>query len=192
MAKSTNRTNSKNISLQYMSKRTARALVHLVADIRKFQYKNLSGLAEGKKNKKILELGSGRLVRGKQYYSAIHLFDSSNTVLQSDVVEEFGHKIIDVTKMKYIEEFDIILCLNVLEHVYDYEKAIKNMHKALKKGGVLSVAVPAFYPLHDEPHDYWRFTEHSLRKLLGDFSKIKLVYMGKRQYPLSYYVEAVK
>lgn len=166
--------------------------MHLVADIRKFQYKNLSILAEGKTNKKILELGSGRQVRGKEYYSAKHLFDSRNEFLQSDVVKEFGHQIIDVTRMKYINEFDIILCLNVLEHVYDYEKAIANMHQSLKKGGVLVIAVPAFYPLHDEPHDYWRFTEHSLKKLLADFKKLKLVHMGKRQYPLSYYVEATK
>ena len=178
--------------VQNFSKATARTLVHLVADIRKFQYKNLSKLAEGKTGKNILELGSGRSRRGKLYYSAKHLFDADNNFLQSDVVKEFGHKIIDVTTMSYKDEFDIILCLNVLEHVYDYEKAIKNMHRALKKGGVAAIAVPVFYPLHDEPHDYWRFTEHSLRKLLADFKQVKIVHMGKRQYPLSYYAEAIK
>jgi 2-polyprenyl-3-methyl-5-hydroxy-6-metoxy-1,4-benzoquinol methylase len=149
-------------------------------------------LAEGKKNKKILELGSGRTVGNKHYYSAKHLFDEKNDFIQSDVVKDFGHQIVDVTKMKYNNEFDIILCLNVLEHVYDYEKAIKNIYQALKEGGTVAIAVPAFYPLHDEPHDYWRFTEHSLRKLLSGFKKVTVAHKGKRQFPLSYYVEAVK
>lgn len=180
------------MALRHISKRTARAMVHIVADIRKFQYKNLSKLAKGKRNKKILELGSGRTVRRKHYYSAKHLFDAKNDFIQSDVVKEFGHQIVDVTKMKYADEFDIIVCLNVLEHVYDYEKAIHNMHRALKEKGVLAVAVPAFYPLHDEPQDYWRFTEHSLRKLFSDFKKVSITHMGKRQFPLSYYLEATK
>lgn len=190
--KSSDNEEKKPTRIQFITKRTARALVHAVSDIRRFQYKKLSDLAYSTHNKKILELGSGRLLRGKQYYSAKRLFDSSNEFIQTDVVKEFGHPILDVTKMRNKEEFDIILCLNVLEHVYDYETAISNMHRALKKGGTLIIAVPAFYPLHDEPHDYWRFTEHSLRRLLSNFKSVNLVHRGKRQYPLTYYLEALK
>jgi SAM-dependent methyltransferase len=175
-----------------MLKKIIRQTAHTVTNIRRYQYKNVAAFAVGKKNKKILELGSGKLLRRKYYYSTKHLFDPSNDFLQTDVVKEFGHPIVDATKMKYSNEFDVVLCLNVLEHVFDYQKAIANIYKALKKNGVAIIAVPAFYPLHDEPGDYWRFTEHSLRKLLADFKKLDLRHNGKREFPFSYYIEAKK
>ena len=67
--------------------------------------------------------------------------------------------------MDYKNEFDSIICMCVLEHIYDFHKAIKNMYKALKPNGNVIISIPLLYPLHDEPHDYWRFTEHSIRKL---------------------------
>ena len=66
------------------------------------------------------------------------------------------------------------------------------LHTALKENGIGIIFVPGFYPLHDEPDDYWRFTEHSLKKLLKDFRKIKIKHSGLRQYPFAYYVEAYK
>lgn len=171
---------------------SARSLVHAVTNIRGYQYKQVSKFAEGKKNKKILEIGSGPLVKGKWHYSTEHLFDKSNDFFKSDIVKSFGHPIVDVTKMKYKNEFDIILCVNVLEHVYEYEKAVKNIHAALKKGGTAIIAVPFIYPLHDEPGDYWRFTEHTLRKVFSEFRIKHFTYNGKRQFPYTYYFEAVK
>lgn len=175
-----------------ISKNIARKVVHIVADTRKFYYGKVGQFASGVKNKRILELGSGPLVRGKYYYSTERLFDTSNDFIKSDVVKEFGHPIIDVTAMKSSGEFDVILCLNVLEHVYEFQKAIDNMHKALKKGGTLIIAVPFGYPLHDEPGDYWRFTEHTLAKMLSKFRGVSITHKGKKEYPFGYYLEAVK
>ncbi len=170
----------------------ARTLTHTVTNIRPYQYSQLRKFSAGLKHKKILELGSGIPVKGLYAYSAIHLFDKENDFLQTDVNKKFGHKVVDATTMKYKDEFDVILCLNVLEHVYEYDKAVKNIHRALKKGGTAVVAVPVMYPLHDEPGDYWRFTEHALRKMFSDFKKIDLRYRGKREFPFTYYLEATK
>lgn len=175
-----------------MSNKIGRSLTHLVTNIRPYQYKQVSKFSEGKNNLNILELGSGPKVNGKFHYSAKHLFDTSNKFLQSDIVEKFGHPIVDATTMKFKVEFDVVLCLNVLEHIFEYQKAVTNIHAALKPGGVAVIAVPFIYPLHDEPGDYWRFTEHTLKKMLSDFSDVKLRYRGKREFPFTYYVEAVK
>jgi len=94
--------------------------------------------------------------------------------------------------MNFKKEFDIILCNNVLEHIFDFKKAIENIYGALKSNGILILLVPGLYPLHDEPNDYWRFTEHSLRNLLQKFVKIKIEHKGIRRYPFVYYVEATK
>ncbi len=169
-----------------------RILSHVVFGTRRYTDKCLRDLAARTKGKTILELGSGKKEGGKQYYSGKRFFDSSNTFIQTDINPSYGHKVVDATKMKYKEEFDIILCMNVLEHVFDFQVAVNNMYKAIKKGGKVAIFVPAMYPLHDEPHDYWRFTEHSLRRVLSAFRKVRVQNSGIRPLPFAYYVEAVK
>lgn len=94
--------------------------------------------------------------------------------------------------MDFDSEFDIIICMNVLEHVFEYEEAIQNIFNALRENGVAVLFVPVFYPLHDEPNDYWRFTEYSLRRILDKFQKIEIQHSWIRQYPFAYYIEATK
>lgn len=175
-----------------MSKRLGRAVTHLLTNMRGYQYHQVAEFAVGKKRKKILELGSGPLVKGTYHYSTKHLFDDSNNFTQSDIIKDFGHPLIDATTMKFQSEYDIILCLNVLEHVFEYEKAINKIWTALRPRGTALISVPTFYPLHDEPGDYWRFTEHALRKLLSEFKTIEMHHKGKREFPICYYIEAKK
>lgn len=40
------------------------------------------------------------------------------------------------------ESFDLVLCRAVLEHCYDQEKAMKEMHRVLKPGGYLFMYIP--------------------------------------------------
>lgn len=168
-----------------------RKIAHIIfrTDMKK---KQIRKFAYNIRNKKILELGSGKKEKRRYGYSVKKMFDKSNEFIQSDVVKEYGHRIVDVTKMKFRNEFDIILCLNVLEHVFDFKKGIDNIYLALKKGGKAVIILPVFYPLHDEPYDYWRFTEHSLRKLLGKFKDLKIIHSGIKQFPFAYYIEASK
>ena len=170
----------------------ARSLVHTLFRMRSFNNACIKKFAGNIKNKKILEIGSGKSYKGKYIYSAKPFFDSSNVFIQSDIIKYYGHKVIDATKISYKHEFDIILCANVLEHVFDFHKAITNLYTALKTEGVLIIFVPVFYPLHDEPHDYWRFTEYSLKELLKKFKEIHIKHSGLRSYPFGYYVEARK
>lgn len=147
--------------------------------MKKAQYKDLNFFSQNIKNKKILEIGSGR-------YDIDKFFDDSNIFIKSDINPEFGHKNIDVTKMNNKNEYDVIICLNVLEHVFDFNAAISNIYEALKPNGKLFLAVPVFYPLHDEPYDYWRFSEHCLRKVLSNFTHVKIMKSGFREFPYNY------
>ena len=114
-----------------------RPIPNFILRTRQFNNKHISQFAKRIHNKKILELGSGKRIRGKFPYSAKRFFDKNNEFICSDLNPEHGHRIIDVTKMKFNNEFDIILCLSILEHVFDFQKAIWNIHKALKPNGNL-------------------------------------------------------
>lgn len=74
----------------------------------------------------------------------------------------------DITKPNAIpsDTFDCIICTHVLHVIYDLESAIKELHRILKKGGVLLVAVPTVSMCDPQWHELWRFTEEGLRKTL--------------------------
>ena len=107
--------------------------------------------------------------------------------MQTDINKNYGHKYLDITEDLDIEDkFDLVLCTNVLEHVYETKKAIKNLKSLMKDGGQLLVSVPFIYPLHDEPTDFWRFTEHALKKIFSEYKILKIKTTGLRQFPTQY------
>lgn len=160
--------------------------------IRKFNNYHLKKFGLSVKEKKILEIGSGKKVNGAYPYSSVKFFDKSNTFIMSDINSSFGHKIVDICNTKYKNEFDLIICASVLEHIFNVNKAINNIYRALKKDGIAIIVVPSIYPLHDEPQDYWRFTEYSIKLLLKKFKNIKVKTLGIKQFPIAYFIEAKK
>lgn len=50
-------------------------------------------------------------------------------------------------------QYDLVLCTNMLEHVEDIEKVIYNIWSIARPGGYLLVTVPLRYPLHYDPID---------------------------------------
>jgi SAM-dependent methyltransferase len=62
--------------------------------------------------------------------------------------------------------FDVIVCTEVLEHVPEPSVVLAELHRVLRDGGLLLVTVPFVWFLHEEPHDYYRYTPHGLKFLL--------------------------
>jgi len=161
-----------------------RSVVHVFFPTKRPLYKYLKSIASNYKNLDILEIGSGDVSKNQ---SAIKIFSNANSFTQTDINSNYAHKFLDITDEIQIEEkFDLVLCANVLEHVFDTKSAIKNLNYLLKKGGHLLISVPFVYPLHDEPGDFWRFTEHALKKIFSDFEILTFKRTGIRQFPTQY------
>lgn len=61
--------------------------------------------------------------------------------------------------------FDTVISVSVLEHTPAPHQLFREMTRVLKPGGRMIQHVPFSFRLHEEPHDYYRFTHHALRAL---------------------------
>lgn len=58
---------------------------------------------------------------------------------------------------------DGIVCTEVIEHVTDPALMLAEFARVLTRDGYVLLTTPFTWQLHDEPHDYWRFTEYGLK-----------------------------
>jgi SAM-dependent methyltransferase len=75
------------------------------------------------------------------------LFDGANIPVRADSV-------------------DGVLCTQVLEHTAEPAALLKEIRRVLKPGGVLVMTAPFVWEEHEQPYDFFRYTEFGLRHLL--------------------------
>jgi SAM-dependent methyltransferase len=68
------------------------------------------------------------------------------------------------------ESAGTVLILDTLEHVEYPRTAIKEAFRILKPNGILVISSQMYFPVHDYPNDYWRFTPQAFESLLNLFS----------------------
>lgn len=75
---------------------------------------------------------------------------------------------------------DTIVLSCVLEHLPEPAAVWREMFRIARPAAKVLVCVPFLYPLHEVPHDYFRYTEFGLRRLAEDagFSVLALEPMG--------------
>ena len=90
--------------------------------------------------------------------------------------------IADVQDLTSIDDkqFDSVFCSQVLEHIPRPGSALKEFFRVLKPGGIALIAAPHLSALHEEPHDYYRYTQHGLQYLLesNGFEVVKICSAG--------------
>jgi SAM-dependent methyltransferase len=62
--------------------------------------------------------------------------------------------------------FDNVVCFEVLEHVFNFNELVVEIHRILRPGGKLLITVPFAFPEHEIPFDFFRYTSFGLNKLL--------------------------
>jgi SAM-dependent methyltransferase len=103
-------------------------------------------------------------------YVGIEYRETFSDTAASTVAEGAGGKgpdhYYDGTRMPFEDgAFDTVVSFQVLEHTPDPEGLLREMARVTKKGGLLILTAPFSFRLHEEPHDYFRFTPHGLKWL---------------------------
>lgn len=60
---------------------------------------------------------------------------------------------------------DTVLNIQVLEHTPEPQALLSEMARILAKDGLMILSVPFCFRLHEEPHDYFRYTPHGIRTM---------------------------
>jgi SAM-dependent methyltransferase len=76
--------------------------------------------------------------------------------------------------------FDTVLAIEILEHLYDPQRAIDQIYQVLKSGGVCILSTRFLYRYHADPQDHYRFTWDSLRYLFRRFRHVEVHHHGNR------------
>ena len=66
------------------------------------------------------------------------------------------------------EQFDTAFATEVLEHCPKPEIIFGEVYRVMKPGGVFFFTVPFLWPLHEVPHDEYRYTPFALTRLLEE------------------------
>ena len=114
-----------------------------------------------------------------------------------DIVNDYKPDIIgDITKYNsHIEDesYDIITCLEILEHTVNPFSAIVELRRILKHDAYLMLSAPLNWRIHGPAPDCWRITEFGWKVLLKDFDILeidKLNTPGRNLFPIKYNILA--
>ncbi|ACB51444.1 hypothetical protein cce_2094 [Crocosphaera subtropica ATCC 51142] len=63
--------------------------------------------------------------------------------------------------------FDFIIFNQVMEHLPDPKSVLIELNRVLKPGGKMIYSGPLFYEEHEQPYDFYRYTQFGLRELFS-------------------------
>ncbi len=134
---------------------------HVHSELRKFFRQNAS-----KTDIHILDAGSGfgqyswYLAREKKQWKVTGLeikqeqIDDCNTFFSRAGVKNASFEFADLTKYKNITAFDLILSVDVMEHIEDDVQVFKNFYESLRPGGILLISTPSDLGGSDVKHEH--------------------------------------
>ncbi len=113
---------------------------------------------------RVLDVGCGEQpLRGTLEAIGLHYSAFDIVQNQARTVDHIGPLTLPLPASLAGEQYEFLVCTEVLEHVVDWPGAFAALHTLLAPGGRMLLTTPFVYPLHELPHDFWRPTPFALR-----------------------------
>ncbi len=132
---------------------------------RRYLYQNIKRASQHISGGKLLDIGCG----SKPYES----FFDVDTYVGLDYRKDGANKnpkadaFYDGGRFPFKNrQFESALATEVLEHVFEPDLFISEIHRVLKPGGLCIITVPFLWDEHEQPYDYARYTSFGLRALV--------------------------
>lgn len=126
--------------------------------------------ARPREQRRILVVGCGDGTAG---YGALADVDGA-TWLETDVSLAGRARIVcDASDLPFEDgQFDLVICIAVLEHVLEPQRCVAEMHRVLAADGLLYATTPFMQQVHMGEYDFTRFTRSGHRWLFREFDEL--------------------
>jgi SAM-dependent methyltransferase len=91
------------------------------------------------------------------------------------------------------DRYDIVICISVLEHTLEPVKALAEIRRLMRDGGLLVAQAPLNFRQHGPQPDMWRFTHNGWKYLLRDWDDVQIDALDTPErtlFPIAYMVTA--
>lgn len=107
-------------------------------------FKLFENTAKSFNNPKILDAGAGHGALSKTIFEAGYNVEACDLFPEIFYFDKVPFKKADITSSLPYEDntFDIIIAVEVMEHIHDHEQFFKECFRILKKGGILLLSTP--------------------------------------------------
>jgi SAM-dependent methyltransferase len=134
-------------------------------------FERFAAEANGLEDYDVMELGSRNRsadygLRGYRRYVGVDI----NPGPSVDVVCD-AHEL----SSKFGEEFDVVYCVSVFEHLLMPWKAVVEINRVLRPGGLLFISTHPCWPKHAEPWDFYRFQREAFPGLLNEATGFEIL-----------------
>jgi SAM-dependent methyltransferase len=80
-----------------------------------------------------------------------------------------NHFVCDLAEIPVADDrYDLVLFSQVLEHIPEPAAVLAELRRVLKPGGRIWASAPLFYEEHEQPFDFYRYTQFGLRRLFEE------------------------
>lgn len=126
---------------------------------------------------RVLEIGSRarsgntyhKLIAPNATYTGLDVMDGPNVHIVGDAHHLSRHT---------PGPFDFILSISVFEHLLMPWKVALEMNKVMRMGGLAFIQSHPTWPLHEEPWDFWRFSENAWEGLFNAHTGFRVLDRG--------------
>lgn len=113
----------------------------------------------------LLDVGCGMRPYEKTFFSG------AKTYLGSDYLSDRSRPDVIASALDLpfeAESFDTVVSTEVLEHVPDPLRALREMRRVIRPDGFLILTTPMYWPRHEVPYDYFRYPYDGMLHLVKE------------------------